>query len=124
MTNCNGKSNGLLLTEESKTYLKGKLGMINKPEFAEALDSLCKQMNLIKGTISEEGQMTTCPVSYSLSSPNGFYATQVVGTVVGTPDEVICYLMMVHTTPLLKTHTSAHVGRWCDNLQKWEFTSE
>jgi hypothetical protein len=125
--NCNGRLNGLVLNEEGKEHLKQVLGnpnMKNSSEFTEALDSLCEQMNLVKGTISEEGQMSTCPVSYSLSSPNGFYATQVVGTVMGTPDGVVCYLMIVNTSPLLKTHTSAHIGRWCDNLQKWEFTNE
>jgi hypothetical protein len=108
--NCNGQH------KEERT-------MINKPDFNEALDSLCEQMNLIRGTISEEGQMSTCPVYFSLSSPNGFYATQVVGTVMGTPEEIICHLMMVHTTPLLKTSTDAYIGHWCLIMQKWEFSN-
>jgi len=116
---------GLLLTEEGKRVLQKNLGGEMKPErnseFNEALTTLCEQMNLQKGTISEEGQMTTCPVHYSLSSTNGFYSTQVVGTVVGTPDEVVCYLMQVTCTPLLKTHTSAHIGNWNENLQQWVF---
>ena len=97
------------------------LNNLNKPEFSEALNSLCEQMNLSKGTISEEGQLTSCPVHYSLSSQNGCYATQVVGTVMGTPDDVMCYLAVVHTIPMLKTVTSAHVGRWNVYSQIWEF---
>ncbi len=122
--NNNGKA--VLLNEEGKEYLKKTLGckMETSSEFTEALESLCEQMGLVKGTISEEGQLSSCPVNYSLSSPNGFYATQVIGSVTGTPDGVVAYLMIVNTTPLLKTHTSSHIGRWCDNLQKWEFTNE
>ncbi len=113
--------NGLVLTEEGKEVLEREFGLKNS-EFTEALQSLCDQMNLSKGTISEEGQMTTCPVQYSLSSPNGFYATQVVGTVIGTPEEVVCYLMMVHTSPLLKTVSNCHIGYWNEKSNIWIFS--
>ena len=115
------KLNGLILNEEGKAFLEKSLGTVNS-EFIEAIETLCDQMNLTKGTISEEGQMTTCPVHYSLSSPNGFYAIQVVGTVIGTTDEILCYLMIVNTTPLLKTHTGAYTGRWCSKTLIWEFS--
>jgi hypothetical protein len=95
--------------------------MIDTPIFLDALNSLCEQMGLVKGTISEEGQMTNCPVHYTLSSENGFYAIQVIGMVVGTPDEITCYIMTVHTLPYLKTKSNSYVGKWGQKSQRWEF---
>ncbi len=98
--------------------------MKERPDFNEALEALCEQMKLTRGTIAEEGSLTSCPVSFTLAHPSGFYSSQVIGTVCGTNEEVMCYLMVVHTLPHLKNQTSAHIGRYRSDVGTWEFDRE
>lgn len=122
-------TNGLVLTEENKAsltacYREKKMNVLDAPNFQEALDDLCDQMFLNRGQIAEQGGMTTCFVYYTLSNKNGFYVTQIFGSVVGMREEVICHLMVSQTLPKLKSNNLTYTGRWSPKLQSWEFTNE
>lgn len=120
--------NGLILNEWGKEFFKSRMppkaDMVNDPNFNDALKRLCESMNLTPGTIVEEGQMTACPVHYTYASDKSAYATQVVGTVLGTTREVVCNLLVVFTIPTLRSKTFTYVGRWCQNAGDWSFDEE
>lgn len=116
--------NGFLLDKLGREFLLKKMPMTKQPNFTEALESLCKSMGLSKGTIIEEGQMTACPVHYTYASQDNSYATQIVGTVLGTSREVVCNLLVVYSVPVLKSKTLTYVGHWDHNYGDWVFNEE
>lgn len=117
---------GFLLDGEGRKFLLDKMPLktMNEPNFNDALKRLCEVMGLTQGTIVEEGQMTACPVHYTHTSQEGNYASQIVGTVLGTSREVVCNLLVVHTIPVLKSKTFTYIGRWDQNQGEWSFGEE